>query len=488
MKKTLMLITLIFLFSCNEKEIKEEFIIKEYKETLLVFKTIPKDTIRLKKGGLKFSPVINLINNNDEEILDITQKKKKVKIKNNENSFIRHVYRMDDLYFELDQSDTILYFEKDFFPIYKTKSKLINLSNKYEYIRKKYLSVESPSNWKEYFIFNIIINKQKKINDAKQDFVKKMLEDELKESHLLDTLFKAKKLTINMYNLQKSKLKFKKYNTFLSPQFKKLKKKYLIEDSLIKQTNRPELIKFKFYKSFLNNYFKNKYQIKNINYSNNSFSNPKTFFDSITKMKNLNKGVKEFLLTEKLEEIAEKLPQPIFSKYFKLFNNIIKDSIFKEKIENKYLLKYADLKKSTSTVNLISKSGKKIILEDFINKHKGKLVYIDFWASWCAPCIKEFPSSNKLQEIYKSDNVIFLYISTDSNKNKWENANVKYDLINKNSFLAINYPNAEFFKELELKTIPRYILFNKKGKLIHRRAPRPSSNEIRILFDKYLNE
>ncbi|MBT8243887.1 MAG: hypothetical protein HKP48_08615 [Winogradskyella sp.] len=54
---------------------------------------------------------------------------------------------------------------------------------------------------------------------------------------------------------------------------------------------------------------------------------------------------------------------------------------------------------------------------------------------------------------------------------------------NKNSYLAVNYPNAEFYKELNLKTIPRYLLFDTNGKLIYNNAPSPSSDNIRKVIN-----
>lgn len=485
MQRLILLIPFILFFSCKKKT-EEILILNKNKETFLLFKTIPKDTIKLKRGGIKFSPVINLISDNDEEVLEINENKKEVKITNKADSYIRHVYRMDDLYFELDDSDTIVYYEKNDFPFYKTKNKLISISNEYEFIRKNYLNIESPSSWLGYYFLNIRGNKGLKINNIKKEFIEDILSNELKELHLLDSLYKSKRLTFNMFELQKNKLRYNKYNTFFHSVFYKNKEEYLNKDTLIKHINKPKLLKFKFYRTFLNNYLKNKFAIKMIEYSNNSFSNPKTFFDSIAKTKDLDTEIKEFLLAEKIEEIAEKLSSSEFLKYLKIFKGIVKDSATIAKLESKYLINYSDLKKNTSSVHLITKTGEKIILQNFINKHKGNLIYIDFWASWCAPCIKEFPSSNQLQEIYKGKNVTFLYISNDSDKSKWENANVKHGLINKNSFLAINYPNAKFYQELDLKTIPRYLLYNKKGKLIHKNAPRPSSNEIRALLDKHL--
>ena len=70
---------------------------------------------------------------------------------------------------------------------------------------------------------------------------------------------------------------------------------------------------------------------------------------------------------------------------------------------------------------------------------------------------------------------------------KWKIASEKEDLLN-NNLLTLNYPNAMFYKELQLKTIPRYLIYDKTGKLVHRNAPSPDSKEIRNELDKFLSQ
>jgi thiol-disulfide isomerase/thioredoxin len=123
------------------------------------------------------------------------------------------------------------------------------------------------------------------------------------------------------------------------------------------------------------------------------------------------------------------------------------------------------------------------------SKFKNKVVYIDFWASWCAPCMAEMPSSFELHEKYKKKDVVFLYISIDTDFEKWKMAINKVKLSTlENSFIAVNYPSASFYRELQLKTIPRYLIYDKTGKLVHRNAPSPDSKEIRNEIDKYLSQ
>ncbi|UMB53926.1 TlpA family protein disulfide reductase [Lutibacter sp. A64] len=182
------------------------------------------------------------------------------------------------------------------------------------------------------------------------------------------------------------------------------------------------------------------------------------------------------------------------SKIYSIYNDFklnYKDSIFINFLDEKYLIKLKKIEDSLNIndVFLINGNKQKINLKEIINQNKGKLIYIDFWASWCAPCKEAMPSSQELVNDYKSKEVIFIYVSIDSDFDKWERASKEEDLsIYKYNVLAINYPKANFYKELNLKTIPRYILYDKNGKLVHKNAPGPDGIEIRKLLNEYLNK
>jgi thiol-disulfide isomerase/thioredoxin len=120
-----------------------------------------------------------------------------------------------------------------------------------------------------------------------------------------------------------------------------------------------------------------------------------------------------------------------------------------------------------------------ISLSDF----RGKLVYIDVWASWCGPCIYEIPHLDSLYHAYKDKNMVFLSISLDEKKSSWTRAlkthNMPWTQLHTGGWecsLCDNY---------NIKGIPHFILIDPKGKIISASAPRPSSEEIRHLFDKH---
>ena len=134
---------------------------------------------------------------------------------------------------------------------------------------------------------------------------------------------------------------------------------------------------------------------------------------------------------------------------------------------------------------LEGQSGKGTVLKEMLSTHSNKLIYMDFWATWCGPCLMEMPHSEKLAEEFKSDSVEFAYISIDKDKNKWRKKIASLP----NGKKAHHYYLGEgtnFAKEMEIQSVPRYILIGKNGQMISSNAPRPRSKEIRELISEYV--
>jgi thiol-disulfide isomerase/thioredoxin len=103
-----------------------------------------------------------------------------------------------------------------------------------------------------------------------------------------------------------------------------------------------------------------------------------------------------------------------------------------------------------------------VSLESF----KGKYVLVNFWATWCAPCVRELPSLQSLAEKINSDKFLVLAISQDQGAEhvvvpylkrlKIDNLNVLYD------------PNRKSFKEFALRGLPTTVLISPAGTVIAR--------------------
>lgn len=139
----------------------------------------------------------------------------------------------------------------------------------------------------------------------------------------------------------------------------------------------------------------------------------------------------------------------------------------------------------SKSMTLIDKNKNTLLLEDLLKKHQGKIVYIDFWASWCKPCLTALPSSIKLRETLKDLPVVFVYLSIDEKRRRWKKAGRKEKLKNyPESYLVLNSEESEFLKKYKFNSIPRYMIFDQHGELVDAMAAGPVNEDAESVLKK----
>ena len=256
------------------------------------------------------------------------------------------------------------------------------------------------------------------------------------------------------------------------------------------ELNLESLIILNPYRAFLESYVKNEMKVKqiekkitnaNINLGGkivNKLSiqseDAEDAFNKIEASPLFSSKAKEYLLYATLNKIAKNNSEKL-SEYLLRFKNHSTDSQLIATFEKAFLVDYEALKKVTDQVILLDENKNQTTLEKVLEQHKGKAIYVDFWASWCGPCRKALPKSRELHNEFKE--VIFLYLSKDSNFESWIKAN-KYEKLETNSYFILN-EKADYIKKLEINFIPRYLIYNTESVLIDKNAPRPESPEIK---------
>ncbi len=264
--------------------------------------------------------------------------------------------------------------------------------------------------------------------------------------------------------------------------------------------------------------------ILNINITNNLLTKDeifKYFYDSIVKF-STDVKIQELpntynIIGSSMQKITKRFPDEI--NYFFWFK-FIKDNIVSQNLGKKLILyyikrseyiniydslsmiasehyggddfkrilkKYRNLKflnkSNLNSSSLIDSNNTIINLDTILSQNRGKYSYIDFWASWCAPCIAEMPISKTLAERY-NNKISFIYLSIDNDTEPWLMSIKRLKLDGSKNFLLSDGVFIINGMKYPVKSIPRYMLIDPGGNLIDDNAPRPSSKEIKDIFNK----
>lgn len=179
------------------------------------------------------------------------------------------------------------------------------------------------------------------------------------------------------------------------------------------------------------------------------------------------------LYTEnELKTIQKSIKHPFLSNYI-----IFENDKMKAKLE-------ANKTKTDFAVNTVKKTEGDELFESMIAKFKGKVIYVDFWATWCGPCMSGIKQIVTLKEEMQNKDVVFLYITNPTSPEKtWNNSipNIKGEhyRVSQDEW---NYLSQKF----NISGIPHYVLVNKKGEVVNPKLGFNSNEGIKRMLEEQM--
>ena len=155
------------------------------------------------------------------------------------------------------------------------------------------------------------------------------------------------------------------------------------------------------------------------------------------------------------------------------------EKLYAEVMASSKLEKGAD----SPAFNYESLEGEMVSLESL----KGKYVYIDVWATWCAPCIKQVPYLKALEKQFHDKDIVFVSISLDkpASKATWKKVIAKKELGGVQLFADKSF-DSDWMTAYQVNSIPRFILLDPEGKIVDANVPNPSNEQTKVLLEGLL--
>lgn len=177
---------------------------------------------------------------------------------------------------------------------------------------------------------------------------------------------------------------------------------------------------------------------------------------------------------EKLREFQREITTPFISEYIVLKN---KETI--ARIE-------ANKTQKGANVNEVPKTEGDKVFDAIMAKYKGKVVYVDFWATWCAPCRSGIEMIKPLKEEMANEKVAFVYITSPSSP-KGTYDNMIPTIKGEHYYVSADEWNILCGK-FNISGIPHYVLVGKDGKVINPHLNHMDNGQLKALLMKHIKE
>lgn len=182
-------------------------------------------------------------------------------------------------------------------------------------------------------------------------------------------------------------------------------------------------------------------------------------------------------LTESMKDDGVATVTPLLDAY----NTAVRSKPLKLDFMEQYQVEYDKAFKSKLLPGSVLNSAKEFSADaaftGILDKYKGKIIYVDVWATWCQPCLAEMANSASLRQKFNGKNVAFVYLCINSpGENLWKNKIASHQIEGEHYFLD-KQQSESLIKGYGIKGIPRYMIIDQDGQIINQEATRPGDSK-----------
>ena len=207
-----------------------------------------------------------------------------------------------------------------------------------------------------------------------------------------------------------------------------------------------------------------------------------TFSDSLI----TNQNLRELWTTYLYYKWFDVLRKPLSVQQQNIFNQKVKNPDLRNyinniqqhygKVANNAIVYEASLK---STEHLKECKEADSLFEALIQPYKGKVIYVDFWGTWCGGCRRDMKIIGNIKKELENEEVIFMYFANRSPEDTWKNVIKEMNLTGKNivHFRLPAEQQGMIERKFSINHFPTYMLIDKRGKVVNTNAQSPTDSE-----------